>query len=412
MWTLLREKNFRLLWAGQLSSQFGDRLTQLLLVALVAQRAAGSSFTLAKVMAATSLPALLVNPFAGAFVDRWDRKRTMIVCDLIRAGAILLLPAAAAARTQIPLYLDVFLLFAVAAFFIPARLAMIPDLVPPGKLAQANALFSSSGMIGSTFILLIGALLVEWIGVGRSALVNAAAYVTSACFILPIIRKGRHPAPPPPSKPAKGEESPRRILVEIFEGVRELWAHRSTRRIIWILGGLMAGAGGTMVAATVLVQRWLGTVTKDIGFLSLWLGVGMLAGTLAHGRWGASRSKRVVLGLCFLGCGLSVWGFLAGVAMLHSGVAASVAAGVMGLFIAPVGIVTNTMVHEAHPERLHGRIFSSLGVAVNVALISSMLLAGWAGERWGEGRFLSSVGAAFALAGIALLYYGKRRSSR
>jgi MFS family permease len=140
----------------------------------------------------------------------------------------------------------------------------------------------------------------------------------------------------------------------------------------------------------------------------------MLLGTLAHGRWGTGVPKRSVMGICFIGCGLGLAGFTAGVAGLESAVAASAAAALMGVCVAPVGIVTNTLVHEAHPERLHGRIFSSLGVAVNLALIGSMLAAGWLAERWGEEALLAAIAACFASAGIALLYYGhgKRRHHR
>lgn len=404
MFTLLRDKNFRLLWLGQFCSQAGDRLTQLVLVALVAERSSGSALSLATVMAATSVPALVVNPFAGAFVDRWDRKNTMILCDLIRGAAILALPWLVASSNPLAMYAGVFLIFAVAGFFVPARLAIIPDLVPPENLAKANTLFTTSGMIGSTLVLLAGALVVEWVGAARSCAVNAAAYTASAGFILMLSGK--------PFRPVEGRESFSRIFSEVGEGFRQLWSHPSTRRVVAIIGVLMGGAGATLVAGTVLVQQSLHTVTKDLGFLSLWLGVGMLLGTLAHGRWGTRAPKRAVMGVCFIGCAAALAGFIGGVAGLKSSVAASFAAAAMGLFIAPVGIVTNTLVHEAHPERLHGRIFSSLGVAVNVALIVSVLSGGWLAEQWGEAAFLAVVAACFASAGIALLYYGYGKRNR
>ena len=403
MLDLLREKKFRLLWLGQLCSQFGDRLTQLVLVGLAASRASGSTFTLAKVMVMTSLPALLVGPFAGAYVDRWDRKRTMIVCDLIRVAAIAALPWLALAPSRIPLYLDIFLLFAVASFFVPARLAMIPDLVPPERLAKANALFTTSGMIGSAVILLVGALLIEWVGVNRSCWVDAAAYAASAALIAPIARRAVR---------ASGamEESAGRILAEIWEGIRELWLHQDTRRVVGLLGLLVGGAGSSMVIGTVLVQSTLKSVTRDLGFLSLWFGVGLFLGTVAHGRWGTLWSKRRVLGTAFLGCSLSVWFFLAAVLTLKSGVAASFSTALLGFFVAPVGIVTNTLVHEAHPERLHGRIFSSLGIVFNLALILSMLAAGVLAEHGGRGLLLGGIGGGFAAGGIFLLAGNKRRS--
>ncbi len=402
MWALLAERNFRWLWLGQLCSQFGDRLTQLVLVALITTRASGSTLSLAKVLVWTSLPALLVNPVAGAYVDRWDRKRTMIACDLLRMAVILALPWLAGWRLQIPFYAAIFVIFSVAGFFVPARLAMIPDVVPPDRLAQANAIFTSSGMIGSTLILLVGALLVEWFGADRSALVNAASYAASAAFIVPIVRKTRRGGADGPST--------RLIVVEVWEGIRQLWSHGDTRRIVGLLGLLMAGAGATLVLGTILVQRSLHTVTKDIGFLSLWLGLGMLAGSLAYGRWATRWLKRRVLGLAFLGTGLVLGLFVAAVGFLQSRWAASFSAGCLGFFLAPVGIVTNTLVHEAHPETLHGRIFSSLGIVVNSAFILSMLTAGWLGERSSESALLAGIGGLFAAGGLTLLYY--RRGQR
>ncbi len=399
MFALLKDKNFRLLWLGQLCSQFGDRLAQLVLVGVVATRSSGSPLNLAKVLVMTSLPALLVHPFAGAYVDRWNRKRTMIACDLIRAGVMVSLPWLVMSPSPLPLYLGVFLLFAVGSFFIPARLAMIPDLVASDQLAQANALFTTSGMVGSTLIVLVGALLVEWTGVSKSAFVNAAGYLASAAFILPI--RGKEKRSP------KLQESAGMILHEITEGIRELWKNHATRRVIGLLALLMGGAGTSVVAGTVLIQQGLGSVTKDLGILSLWMGVGILMGSLAYGRWGAPMPRRRILGISFLGCAAGLWAFVEAVMGLKSGVYASGATAFLGFWIAPVGIVANTLVHEEHSERLHGRIFSSQGVVVNLSLILSMLAAGCLGERVGRGVLLMAVGGVFALSGVFLLCYTK-----
>jgi len=401
LFSLLKDPKFRLLWIGQICSQFGDRLAQLILVGVAAERASGSAFTLASVMVFTSLPALVVAPVAGAYVDRWDRKRTMIACDLIRAVSVLALPWLASGPNRVPFYLDIFLLFAVGSFFLPARLALIPDLVPPAHLGQANALFNTSGMIGSAVIVLVGALLVEWAGVARSCWVDAAGYLASAAFIAPLAIRSA-------ARRADGE-SARRIASEVWEGLRELWGHRETRRVIGLLGSLIAGAGASMVAGAVLVQTHLGSVTKDIGFLSLWFGVGMFAGTVAHGRWGTRHPKRAVLGAAFIGCAASLFLFMAAVVWLRSGAGACLAAGTLGTFVAPVGIVANTLVHEAHPERLHGRIFSGLGIVVNLSLIASMLAAGWLVEQGGRGLLLVAIAGAFLAAGLVLLLKSRSR---
>ncbi len=400
MFELFKKKNFTLLWWGQLCSQFGDRLIQMILVGLVAAHASGSSLTLAKVLAFTSLPALIVSPIAGAYVDRWNRKRTMIICDLIRSGLILLLPFLAAWPNHLFLYMNVFGLFAVASFFVPARLAIIPDLVEQSQLATANAVFTTSGMVGGALTLLIGALLVEWFGTAKSCWVNSAAYTASALLILPIRSSSGFLVP--------AAEAPLKIMEEVWEGVNQLWRHDNTRRVVGLLAILTAGGGSAMVVGTILVQRCLGTITKDLGFLSLWLGIGMFLGTVIYGRWGARHTRRVVLGFSFVGAGLSLAAFMGAIALLRSGAAASVAALGMGICVGPAGVLANTLVHEAHPERMHGRIFSSLGIVVNISFISSMLSAGWIAERFGDLWMLSGVAAVFAFCGLALIYYKER----
>src|SRR3990170_3958731 len=87
-----KNRNFQRLWLGQLISQFGDRINQLALVGLIAERAPGSAVDLAKLLAFTIIPVFIVQPFAGVFVDRWDRRTTLFVCDLIRGLLVLTIP--------------------------------------------------------------------------------------------------------------------------------------------------------------------------------------------------------------------------------------------------------------------------------------------------------------------------------
>ena len=75
-------RNFLRLWLAQVISQFGDRVHQMALVGLIAERAGVSTANLAKLMAFTILPVFVIQPFAGVFIDRWDRKTTLFVCDI------------------------------------------------------------------------------------------------------------------------------------------------------------------------------------------------------------------------------------------------------------------------------------------------------------------------------------------
>ncbi|HNV24395.1 MAG TPA: MFS transporter, partial [Candidatus Omnitrophota bacterium] len=115
--TQSNNRNFQRLWWAQLISQFGDRIHQLALVGLVYERAGGSPTTLAKILAFTIIPVFLIQPFAGVFVDRWDRRLTLFLCDIFRGFLVLLIPLIFFFwNSLILIYLIVFLVFCFSRF--------------------------------------------------------------------------------------------------------------------------------------------------------------------------------------------------------------------------------------------------------------------------------------------------------
>ncbi|MEO7334856.1 MAG: MFS transporter, partial [Gemmatimonadales bacterium] len=124
--SLVRNRNFSLLWMGQLVSFFGDRVHQVALGVLVLQR--GSPLDVGIVFAATAVPNVLLGPLAGALVDRWDRRTTMIVCDVIRAGLVLLVPVVIDVSIGL-VYLVAFAVATVGLLFRPAKNAIVPLIV-------------------------------------------------------------------------------------------------------------------------------------------------------------------------------------------------------------------------------------------------------------------------------------------
>ncbi|MEW6170352.1 MAG: MFS transporter, partial [Candidatus Omnitrophota bacterium] len=89
---ILKNKNFLCLWIGQIVSQFGDRLGQMALIGFIHERYPGSAYELAKIISFTILPVFIIGPVAGAYVDRWDKRKTMFASDFIRAFLVLLIP--------------------------------------------------------------------------------------------------------------------------------------------------------------------------------------------------------------------------------------------------------------------------------------------------------------------------------
>ncbi len=145
----LRSRDFRLLFGGQLGSEIGNGAVQLALPWLVLDLT-GSAFQLGTAYFFQFLPMLLFGMLGGVFVDRWDRRVTMVVVDLIRATAFLSLAAIfyVGSLTVEYVYAVIFLESSLANLFNPARVALMPNLVDAENLRPANSLMEVSRHIG------------------------------------------------------------------------------------------------------------------------------------------------------------------------------------------------------------------------------------------------------------------------
>lgn len=390
---LLGQREFRGLWIGQVFSQLGDRLTQMILIAVVGTRFPGSTVALATIMTWTVIPAFAVSPIAGAVVDRWDRRRTMIVSDLIRSFCIAALPFVARWPSMAPTHALIFLLFAIACFFLPARLALMPTLVPAETLVAANSLMTTSGMIAATTSMLLGGLLVEQVGVPASCGIAAVAYVASAACIVAL----RHRAP----TPLTPSLSPAALWREIREGFRYCLAHPSAMFVLRVLFCLMVASGAIFVVATVMVQQALGSMTRDLGVFSVTLGTGLFLGTVGYGRWGSRWDRpRLILGCLVVG-GACLGAFAWGVGVQRSWMAGWLTTALLGMCVAPIGTAVNTMIHELVQERLQGRVFSAMGIVMNAAMLLGLWIAGWAGGFLTPVQTLGVVSGVLVLVGAA-----------
>ena len=183
--------SFSALWAGQLISLFGDRLNQLALVAVVAI-STGSALATGLVFFAATLPNLLLSPIAGTFVDRWDNKEVMVVSDILRGALVLVLPLAAITNIVL-VYPLIFLVTTISVFFRPARVAILPRIVPEEDLLSAN----SALWVGETFADVIGYplagifVLVLGSAVPLAFWVDSATYLASAGLLATIVVQAR-----------------------------------------------------------------------------------------------------------------------------------------------------------------------------------------------------------------------------
>ena len=139
---VFRNRNFSLMWSGQLISTIGSALTSLA-ASIYVFRLTDSALSVGLMLMATAAPSLLVGLFAGVFVDRYDRKKIMITADLIRALLVFLI-AFLVPSNVIWLYLIVMLTSAIGQFFDPAHESVLPEVASDEELAAANSLMAIS----------------------------------------------------------------------------------------------------------------------------------------------------------------------------------------------------------------------------------------------------------------------------
>ncbi len=181
---LTENSNFKNFWLGQLVSQLGDRVHTLAVIWLVYSWT-NSGATVGLVLIASTLPAFILSPFAGNILDKFDRRKIMIICDFIRSALVLSL--AVLGFMQL-LDLTIILIFTVfisigAAFFNPATMSIMPSIVKPEELVRANAFYQLSVNASGALGFMIGSGLIATIGIPVAFAVNGVSFLFSAYFL-------------------------------------------------------------------------------------------------------------------------------------------------------------------------------------------------------------------------------------
>ena len=414
---VLKNKNFLFLWLGQLISNFGDRLTQMALVALIYQQHPGSEVALAKLISFTIIPVFLIGPIAGAWVDRLDRRNIMIISDIVRGALILLVPFFITTRQILPIYLVIFLVFSISRFFIPSKMAIIPDLVTKDTLLIANTLQDTTHMIGNVVGLVVAGIIVNmrYVGAIGGFYIDSATFFISAAFITMIAYEkivGHVKEELLVTKEAQEDSIRRSILSDIKDGLKQFIRYSNMRFIIYTLFLLMAGLGTISCVIIVFIQDAFGTSTRDLGFLGMFLASGLFLGTLIYGRFGQKAPKRVMINCSFIASGILVILFTSFVWHYPNLFIAGLLSGMLGIAISPVMASANTLTHESIPEEVRGRIFSSMEAVIHLAFLIFMFVAAYAAKFIGRFWILIIAGAIFVICGIGgILLDRKKRAT-
>lgn len=407
-----QNRNFLRLWLAQLISQFGDRIYQLALVGLIAEKAPGSATQLAKLLAFTIIPVFIVQPFAGVWVDRWDRRTTLFICDILRGLLVLTIPFIFIFwDSMAPIYAAVFLVFCFSRFYVPAKMSIIPDLVEDEHLMMANSLVTTTGMVAFVMGCALGGFLVDHYGARTGFLIDAGAFFISAAFVFSIDLSLKLRINKTKFIKAKNEivqTFKKSIWLEMREAFHYLREHKEIRFIIGVLFTLLSAAGAIYVVIIIFIQQSFQSVTKDLGILAVALGLGLLLGALIYGKWGKRLMWYNTIFLCLVLGGVMLIFFALLVHYYTDLYLAIVLSIILGIILGPVFIASNTVVHLVSDNEMRGKVFSALEMVIHFAFLIAMMISSILAEMVPRVWILVGVGAVFALMGISGFFKARR----
>jgi dTMP kinase len=374
-WRLFSTRPFFRLWLAQVFSSLGDWVGFFAILALTARISDDSAAAFSLVIAVRMVPGFFLATLGGVIVDRFDRRKVMVCCDLGRAALISTLP-----------FVDSLWQLVVVSFFIemltllwgPAKDASVPHFVPDENLATANSLslVASYGTFPlAAAITAVLAVIAGWLG-GFEALASlktneaipalwfdALTYVVSAIIVfrLPIPRRTRRST-------ARFEWTS--TFSEIKDGLSFMRQNRFARAVIVGLGGGIVGAGAMVPLSQVFATEVLGS-KSEFGVLLAALGTGAAVGVFSLLAFQKRMPRDTVFEWSIIGAGIS----LATAAAFNVGGLAAAAIAVVGACAGAAYVTGFTLIQEHVSDELRGRTFATLYAVVRLCLLLSLTVS-------------------------------------
>ncbi len=376
-------------------SQFGDSIFHIGLVWL-ALDLTGSSSLSGIIVAAGFLPAILFSLAAGVVADRVDRRRLMILCAAVQALVVASVPVLNQFEllSAPVLALVAFGLAAGAAFFNPARDALVPHLVAPNRLTRANSFIQGSAQLAFLAGPLAAGILVVWVGTIHLFTIDAGTFLASAVLLL-LMRVPRTtsprmefgPVPLPQTPPVAG-----RTWQDITEGLRHAFEDARLRGLLFVTAvENLIIMGPAILGTPIYVREILGFGKGGVDEYSFMIGVlfaGMIASSLFIGLRGRNwpKGKLILLGILLDGATFIPFFFIRTFPL------ACVAMFIHGLSVPMIILPRTTLIQEIVPDERRGRIFALVNMAVVGFTALSMVLCGFVSEWFGMDQIYLGAG--------------------
>ncbi len=359
---VFRNRNFTLLWTAQLVSTIGDALMALAASILVF-RATGSALSVGLMLIATAAPGIFVGLVAGVFVDRWDRKRIMLICEIVRALLIFTIPFFVSSNVAF-LYIIVFLASTIGQFFDPAQASVIPEIASDEELAAANSLMAISSF-GATAVGFAASGFLATFSIEWAFYLDALTFVFSAICIA-FTRVPQHETPQ--------ESSVANVLQNLKGGVKFLYTSPILRStwIIFPIMGISFGLSNSLLLP--FATDALNATEFEYGIQEGLTSLGFVVGSLLMARVADRLPAGQWLTISFLGMGFAqaIYSQLSLISLAFLFVTIS------GFMNAPSVVARQLVLQRNTPREMRGRVASVFFVTRDIAFLVGMAMTGLA----------------------------------
>src|SRR3954454_13030013 len=416
-WRVFGSKTFFRLWTAQFVSSLGDWIGLIAILAIAARVSDNSGAAVSLVMTTRVLPGFLLGTVGGVIIDRFDRRKVMVLCDIGRAGLLVLLPFVENLGGLLLISLGLELL---TLLWGPAQAATVPNIVDDEHLSAVNswslaASFGTFPVAAIIFSLLAGVAtvvgdfgIISSLKVDQEALAlifDALTFVVSAAIIYRL---------PIPRTEKRENGNGKRIdwtetFREIKEGLQFVGQHALVRGVMLGLGVGLIGAGAMIPLGPSFAQEVLDGGAAAFGVLMTALGFGAAFGVITL-LWLQGRLPRITV-FCFAVIGTG--GFLVLAASFSALAPAALMIGAVGACAGTTYVTGFTVLQESVADELRGRTFATLYTVVRLCLLISLPISplwadfwDWVTEKLLTDQSVSIGPYSYSFAGVRIALWG------
>jgi MFS family permease len=409
--SLFKNKQFMCLWIAQVFSQFADRAVFVLFVAILTtmdaaqEHVIGAAELTSRLYIAFTIPAVLLSPVAGVFVDRWSNKAVLIISNLARALFVCLVATPMAGKSHMFAFTLAFLISIGSQFFGPAETSSIPRLVKPGELYSANSLFFTTMMIALGFGFAIGDPIIRQTGIKDAPYAVAMGFLIAAILLVGIKDNKKRT----PTKDVWWEE----LRFGIAYIANNPPVFKAIAKITFLFSTIIT----LNILAVGLAEQVIHIQAYKFGYIIAAAGIGMGLGNFWVGQHAREANPTLVVytGFGCLGLFMSLLGslgftqdYLLPALGAHgfqfNGPFMSVPLGLallIGISCALVAVPTQAALQAAVPEQLRGKVFAAQNTAMSAASTIPVILAGFSADNLPGG-----VSTTMLILGIPTMLFG------